>query len=450
MHIHDTSREPFPHQNQGAAFLASPLSIPEPEHSIDFKLLLDDMGLGKTATAILAADQCNVQKILVICPAVARINWARELQMWQRSARSVLVLEGAKNIPTLITPDVVVISQNALTSKPIVEWLHRQTFELLIIDEAQGFKSMEAKRTQSLYGKSGLARKIKKVWLLSGTICPNNIGELHSHFYAMAPEAVQQNSVPMSYRAFIDRFTRYTMGDYGPRFWGSKNTDELKQRIRPYILRRRLADVRHELPSISWNDVSIGRTNAHIKKIEKELRTRHGDELAESVLGTGSGQIPALRRLLGEAKAPLVTELLADELKDGLLDKVVVFAWHKNVIHTLAEGLKRFGVRIILGPTPSSQRQSAIDAFQTDPHTRVFIGQLQACSTAITLTSAHHVCFAEQSWSPADNAQAAKRCHRIGQKNPVMVRMISLAGSLDEAVNQVLRRKTQALSEINL
>jgi len=450
MHIHDVPRKPFPHQVEGAVFLASSLPVSKAEPSSDFKLLLDDMGLGKTATTILAADQCPVQKILVICPAVARINWSRELQMWQTIKRSILVIESAKDIPQSRAPDVVIISQNALTSKPILKWLHTQSFELLTIDEAQGFKSMAAKRTKNLYGVQGLARKIKKVWLLSGTICPNNISELHSHFYAMAPEALMHNGMPMSYPAFIDRFTRYTMGDYGPRFWGSKHTDELKARIRPYILRRRLTDVRHELPSITWNMVSVGRQNKIIRDVEKEIQATFGADVVESILGTGGGHITKLRRLLGEAKAPVVVELLKGELEDGLLDKVVVFAWHKDVIKTIAEGLKTFGVRTILGPTPSSQRQSAIDSFQNDPYTRVFVGQLQACSTAITLTSAHQICFAEQSWSPADNAQAAKRCHRIGQENPVMVRMISLAGSIDEAVNQVLRRKTKALSELNL
>jgi SWI/SNF-related matrix-associated actin-dependent regulator 1 of chromatin subfamily A len=58
------------------------------------------------------------------------------------------------------------------------------------------------------------------------------------------------------------------------------------------------------------------------------------------------------------------------------------------------------------------------------------------------------VVFAEASWVPADNLQAAKRVHRIGQTRPVLVRFISLAGSLDEAITDVLRRKARLLAQI--
>ena len=68
--------------------------------------------------------------------------------------------------------------------------------------------------------------------------------------------------------------------------------------------------------------------------------------------------------------------------------------------------------------------------------------------TAITLTASHHVAFVEASWTPADNLQAAKRCHRIGQSRPVIVRMFSLAGSIDEVVTRSLARKTQMISQL--
>jgi SNF2 family DNA or RNA helicase len=78
----------------------------------------------------------------------------------------------------------------------------------------------------------------------------------------------------------------------------------------------------------------------------------------------------------------------------------------------------------------------------------VFIGNIHAAGTAITLTAAHHVWFVEQDWVPGNNAQAIMRCHRIGQKNNVSVQFISLDNSLDHTIMLILKRKTRELTEI--
>jgi SWI/SNF-related matrix-associated actin-dependent regulator 1 of chromatin subfamily A len=129
-----------------------------------------------------------------------------------------------------------------------------------------------------------------------------------------------------------------------------------------------------------------------------------------------------------------------------------VFAVHRDVISILASALRkkfgRFGVVTLFGGTPPRRRQENIDRFQTDPKCRVFIGQVVAAGTAITLTAAHDVLFAEASWNPADNAQAAMRCHRIGQDEPVFVRFVSAAGTIDERIQRVLRRKTETITQL--
>ena len=89
-----------------------------------------------------------------------------------------------------------------------------------------------------------------------------------------------------------------------------------------------------------------------------------------------------------------------------------------------------------------------IDRFQNDPRCRVFIGQITAAGTAVTLTATNQVLFAETSWSPGDLVQAAKRCHRIGQRRPVFVRILALSDSLDEAVSRVLAGKARMISQI--
>jgi SNF2 family DNA or RNA helicase len=115
----------------------------------------------------------------------------------------------------------------------------------------------------------------------------------------------------------------------------------------------------------------------------------------------------------------------------------------------MAEKLKGHKAVVITGDTARNARQKAIDDFQSDPHTRIFIGQITATNSAITLTASDNVLIMEPSWTPAENVQAAARAHRIGQKSSsVLARYVVLAGSVDEDLTRVLIRKSKQISEI--
>jgi SNF2 family DNA or RNA helicase len=79
---------------------------------------------------------------------------------------------------------------------------------------------------------------------------------------------------------------------------------------------------------------------------------------------------------------------------------------------------------------------------------RVFIGQIQAAGVAIDLSMSHEVAFLEASWVPGENAQAAMRVHHLKQTHPVNIRFFSLADSVDERVQAILRRKTRDLTAL--
>jgi SWI/SNF-related matrix-associated actin-dependent regulator of chromatin subfamily A-like protein 1 len=461
----DADRDLFPYQRDGVNFLAARRAA----------LLLDGMGLGKTAQAIRAADRSGAQSLLIVCPAIARTNWARELARFGLLPRKVQVIAAAAR-RLEHDYDVVITSYDLAAKAAIRRQLLARRFDVLIADEAHALKSPAARRTRAMYGprcdgQGGLVGCADRVWLLTGTPMPNHAGEIWPHLNALLPEAVTPGGRRRSYPEFLERYCVVQYARYGPRVVGNRKAAELRNALRPYVLRRRVEDVLPDLPGIRWATVVVDpgdvlpemeaaedapelgllRTVLDAAVARTELRARaitDRDALIERVLRTESVALARLRRLTGIAKARATVELVRDELAIGALDKVVVFAHHREVLRALASGLDRYGAVVIDGDSPPGQRQSAIDRFQTHPETRVFVGQITAAASAITLTAACHVVFAEASWVPADNLQAAKRVHRIGQTRPVLVRFVSLAGSLDEAITEVLRRKTRLLAQI--
>src|SRR5947209_4387060 len=87
------------YQDTGAEFLAN--------RRIGF--LCDDPGLGKSRQAVLAADRIGARKLTVVCPAIARENWRRELERWQTIPRTIQVVGSARDAKDL-TADVVIVS----------------------------------------------------------------------------------------------------------------------------------------------------------------------------------------------------------------------------------------------------------------------------------------------------------------------------------------------------
>ena len=129
--------------------------------------------------------------------------------------------------------------------------------------------------------------------------------------------------------------------------------------------------------------------------------------------------------------------------------KIVIFAHHRDVIARLVTGLSRFNPVILVGGMIPQARQNSIDAIQGDPSVRIFIGNIQAAGTGITLAPASSVClFAELSWTPAEMTQCEDRLHRIGTKDSVHVQHLVLEGSLDAMMVKVLIKKQRILDAV--
>ena len=101
------------------------------------------------------------------------------------------------------------------------------------------------------------------------------------------------------------------------------------------------------------------------------------------------------------------------------------------------------------GDTPPNTRFQYQNEFQKyDDGPCVFIGNITAAGTNLTLTSANQVIFLDVDWVPGNNAQAAKRAYRISQKRAVNVRYMAIANSVDQKVIGVWVRKIREIGAV--
>jgi SNF2 family DNA or RNA helicase len=432
----------FPYQDDGATFLAGR----------ERAGLFDEMGVGKTAQAIGALDKVGARRVVVVAPAAVREVWVGEFRKFARIPRKVLKGKSVDDLNLWLRgrADVLILSYEHAT-----KWskkLQGDLFDALIFDEAHKIKNAQAQRTIAMLGahasgEHGLARWAAHVWFLTGT-------PLHNDPVDVWPFLRFTGATRLTLAPFIARYFHSRAGTYGSRQEPREEmVAELRHVIRSVSLRRTHGEVGLQLPPLWTTTLSVDGDTAELRAL---LREHPGLDQAvlEAVEKGGlsfldAQHIGTLRRLVGEAKAPAAAQLIADELEqtDG---KRVVMGIHRSALQTVYDELDRrgFGPVLIVGDTPERQRVAAVERFQTDPTCRVFVGNLIAAGAGLTLTAADELDILESSWAPADNAQALKRIHRVGQTRACRGRFISLAGSIDEVVDETVERKTAAILKI--
>lgn len=448
------------YQLEGAKFLAS---CPDGEG----RLLCDEPGLGKTLQAIVACKMVAARQVLVVCPSIARVHWERELREVYGQAPRILRIEATADIngAAAAAADLVVVSWALLVNTRVYKALRRIRWDVVILDEAHAAKNPESQRTRATYGddctrlKGGVAGAAKRVFALTATPISSGPHEFWPHYRALFPHATKR---VLDYDNWIEATCQTIPSSYGPRITGVKKdaADRLRRRLAPFILRRKKIDVAPELPRLEAVETPIDLPVAEREDIERQMRemgitpSEMGlEERTISAAIEAGAELPGdvssistLMRLLGQAKAQPAAELIHSALQGGI-QKVVAFARHTEVLRTMEAALGRYGYRpvVVEGRTSPTLRQTYIDGFQKHPAYRVFLGQIDACSTAITLTASSDVFVVEPSWATTVNMQAIQRCHRIGQTKPVLARFLSAAGTVDELVQRALARKARTL-----
>ncbi len=402
-------------------------------------LIGDEPGLGKTIQALGVANYLGLSRLLIICPAGLRLNWAREIEKWHLYNPGLDVC--------LTRPRSALKDRTIITSYDLCNNLAFSPgrFDLVIVDEGHYIKNPEARRTKAVLGtrgKPGLIDAAPRKLVLTGTPVPNRVNEIYPIVRKLAPETIDH----MNYRAFLNYYAVVVQGQFGQSIVGVRNEDELYMRLRAgFMVRRLKKDVLQDLPEKQYKMVVFPADGG----AAKVLRRESGFSASEIIRhGAPVGSVlPEIRREMGIAKAPHVVRYVRDMLDDGVA-KIVIYAHHRDVIEILTRGLEQYGPVVITGQTAAALRQAYVDRFQNNPFTRVFIGNIIAAGTGITLTASSDIVFAEASWVPGENEQAEDRIHRIGQIRNVLIHYLVVEGSLDAAILRAAARKRSNIRKI--
>jgi SWI/SNF-related matrix-associated actin-dependent regulator 1 of chromatin subfamily A len=421
-------RELYGYQKIGRDFLASQPTA----------LLADEPGLGKTSQAIAAAMLCEPPYV-VVCPATVVPVWQAEIKKFD-SVENWLVFSYTKAArgDCLLT-DIGV----------------------LILDEAHFLKNETAARTQSiLLAVNSLRARAKRVFALTATPMPNHVGELYPVLRALYPKALdnpKRPGKPLAYWDFVYRYCRVTETPFGLKIGKGKNLDDLRARIAPFILRRTKKQVLPDLPPIRFGELPLsGVPLANLKELERdelvsEFQARldrcKTDKEREAVMDAVDTKLrQRIGRLTGLSKVEAIVDWVEDQITGGR-KKIVLFAHHRDVIDALHKRLGKSAV-CITGSTSQADRSYAVWRFQNLDGVTVFIGQITAAGTGITLTAASLLVFVESSWVPGGNEQAAMRIHRIGQNDACEVLFATIPNSIDERIQRAVQQKLETIKGV--
>ena len=387
-------------------------------------ILADEPRVGKTlATASAALQHLPA---LIVCPAIVKTVWQSAFTNLDPSI-PVTIINGKKNATSIGADGITIINYDLLGS--IQEM---GNFKTLVLDESHRIKSPKAVRTVAA---QKLMSKIKYVYALSGTPIPNRPIELWPLLNGLG---IYRGG----YYDFAARYARMWKAPWGLDVSGASNLPELKEMMKPFVLRRKKADVFTEYQEPI---VSLITFDLPVDHREKEFDIDALIDHPNPMLAFDG--LSEVMKEAGLRKVKPAIEFILDKLETG--EPIVVFAHHKEVVHAIKDEIKKHcGVSVITGETNQKYRADIIQQFQSGQN-KVFIGNLAACQEGIDLSAADTVVFVEATWQTSALLQASSRIENINKAGCApLIYLLTIARSLDHTILKKVLIKQNIVNQI--
>lgn len=401
-------------------------------------ILADEMGLGKTIQTIAFLLSNKDKKSIVITPTALIYNWKNELEKFAPTLK-VGLLHAAKSEREKILDNIDnydVILTTYTTYKNDIDKYKNINFDYCIIDEAQNIKNPDAIITKAI---KNINAKVK--FALTGTPIENNLMELWSIFDFIMPGYLYNKSKFKS--IFVNN---------------DKNIIELKNLIKPFILRRTKKEVITELPDKIEQKIIIDLEKEHkraykgyVNLITRKIKENNQDNITVFSYLTKLRQLCLSPELIVKNYQGKNSKLdvLINIINDSSDEKILVFSQFTKVLEVIGKRLNEENIlySYLDGKTSAKDRVKLVEEFNTN-NNKVFLISLKAGGTGLNLTSANIVVHFDPWWNPAVEDQASDRAHRIGQKNVVNVIKLIAKGTAEERVINLQETKKELIEDV--
>jgi SNF2 family DNA or RNA helicase len=418
-----------------------------------------EQGLGKTPVALTIINSIHRWdydgQTLLIIPPFLLTNWQNEIRKWKAPHLKFAFLTTKFELANFNAPDVdvIVVTDSIVASHEFTELLKIPRLKNIAVDEAHRFNG-DSLRSKALYYRIE-KDKPEKVTLLSGTPIRGRYIEFWKCLRTLAWDQIRFMPKKAFEQRYCDgrlvefeKFNRAKMKKEKVKRWaalGSSNPEELKNRIKNFVIRRKFDD---------YFDIGIqqrivlidGKVSKEIKDYEEGVLKKK--KLEDFLEDPNKGAIARYRLNLSRAMMkPAVEYILnAFETTEG---PMLIGAWHTELLDYVAEALKKKGFKIgVIKGGVSVEERAKIT-------TRYMSGKLDAIvantqtMVGLNLTRGSRIIHLESTWSPDDIAQFNARVKRDGYKGKnILVDHLALANTMHEHIINIVLKKEKDISKV--
>jgi SNF2 family DNA or RNA helicase len=302
-------------------------------------------------------------------------------------------------------------------------------FDLVIVDEANAYKTMTTKRWKALKSIIGPNTHL---WMMTGTPASQSPADA----YGLA-RLVNPDGVPKFFTGWRDKvMNKVTQFKWVPKVSAAQDVHEALQPAIRFTKEQCL-----DLPPVltMTREVALTPQQAKYYNLLKERMMVQAAGETITAVNAAAGVSKLLQISCGAAytddkevvefdAAPRLSVL--EEILEETSRKVIIFALFRSTIDTIhAHLLKRnITAEVIHGDITPPKRADIIRRFQSEKDPRVLVMQPQATAHGITLTAADTVVFFGPLMSVEQYIQCIARADRKGQDSD-KVTVIHIQGS---------------------